>query len=132
MKTHRSTRAVATVAALTSAVVLACGHCDEDRIAAVYDHALSQRTLALKHEIIFFAWDGAVTLSNESRQKMLALGEAVPGVDKGSMRVSMEPAALAVAFAPQRYSAQAVEAALRQKLATMKLTLVRLPNPVIK
>lgn len=132
MKTHRLTRAGATVVALTSAVALACGHCDEDRIAAVYDHALSQRTLALKHEIIFFAWDGSVPLSADSRQKILALGEAVPGVDKGSTRVSMQPAALAVAFAPQRYSAQAVEAALKQKLASLKLTLVRLQNPIAK
>lgn len=132
MKTASSTRAVATVVALTSAVALACGHCDEDRIAAVYDHALSQRTLALKHEIIFFAWDGPLAQSDASRQKMLALGEAVPGVDKGSTRVSMQPAALAVAFAPQRYSAQAVEAALKQKLASMKLTITRLPNPAIK
>ncbi len=132
MKARSSTRAVATVVALTSAAALACGHCDEDRIAAVYDHALSQRTLALKHEIIFFAWDGVVAASDASRQKIMALGEVVPGVDKGSTRVSMQPAALAVAFAPHRYSAQAVEAALKQKLASMKLTIVRLPNPVIK
>ena len=132
MKTHRLTRVVVTVVALSSAAALACGHCDEDRIAAVYDHALSQRTLALKHQIIFFAWDGVVALSDASRQKMLALCEAVPGVDKGSTRVSLEPAALAVAFAPQSYSAQSVEAALKQKLVSMKLTLVRLPNPVIK
>ena len=132
MKTASSTRAVATVVAFTSAVAFACGHCDEDRIAAVYDYALTQRTVALQHEIMFFAWDGSVALSDDSRQKILALGEAVPGVDKGSTRVSMQPAALAVAFAPQRYSAQAVEAALKQKLASMKLTIVRLPNPVIK
>lgn len=132
MKTRSSTRAVATVVALSSAAALACGHCEEDRIAAVYDYALTQRTVALQHEIMFFAWDGSVALSDDSRQKILALGEAVPGVDKGSTRVSMQPAALAVAFAPQSYSAQAVEAALKQKLASMKLTIVRLPNPVIK
>lgn len=132
MKTGRSTGAVAVLLALGSTVAFACGHCDEDRIAAVYDYALTQRTVALKHEIIFFAWDGSVPLSDASRQKMLALGEAVPGVDKGSTRVSMQPAALAVAFAPQRYSAQTVEVALKQKLASLKLTLVRLQNPIVK
>jgi hypothetical protein len=132
MKAGSSVRAVATVVALTGAAALACGHCDEDRIAAVYDYALAQRTVALKHEIMFFAWDGSVPLSDDSRKKILALGEAVSGVDMGSTRVSMQPAALAVAFAPQRNSAQAVEAALKQKLASMKLTLVRLPHPVIK
>ena len=78
MKTGSSSRAVATVVALSSAIAFACGHCDEDRIAAVYNYALAQRTVALKHKIIFFAWDCSVPLSDDSRQIILLLGDARP------------------------------------------------------
>ena len=132
MKTNFAGRVAASALALSSTVAMACGHCPEDLIAAVYDHALAQRTLALRHETLFFVWDGPIARSDELRQKLMALAEAVPGVDRGSARVSMEPTALAVTFAPQRYSARAVEAALEQKLASMKLTIMRLPNPVVK
>ena len=129
MKTGLSKLAVTLLLALGSNAALACGYCVEDRIAAVYDHALLQRTLALKHQLVFFAWDGPLARSNGSRQKIMALGEAVPGVDKGSTRVSMEPAALALAFDPQRNSAQGIEAALQKKLSVLKLTIVRLQAP---
>ena len=86
MKTGSSTRAVATVVALSSAIAFACGHCEEDRIAAVYNYALAQRTVALQHKIIFFAWDCLVPLSDDSRQIILALGDALPGVDSCRLR----------------------------------------------
>ena len=123
-------KVIALSLALSSTVVIACGYCVEDRIAAVYDYALVQRTLAQKHEIIFFAWDGPLTRGDASKQKMMALGETIPGVDQNSVRVSMEPAALAVAFDPQRSNAQAVEAALQKKLRVMKLSIVRLQASV--
>lgn len=130
MKIALAGKLIALSLALGSSVAMACGYCVEDRIAAVYDYALAQRTLALKHEIVFFAWDGPLTRSDASKQKMMALGEAVPGVDKGSTRVSMEPAAISLAFDPQRSSAQAIEAALQKKLGSMKLSIVRLQAPV--
>ena len=129
MKTGLSNLTVTLLLALGSSTTLACGYCVEDRIAAVYDHALLQRTLALRHEMIFFAWDGPLARSDASRQKMMALGEAVPGVDKGSARVSMEPAAVALAFDPQRNSAHGIETALRKKLSILKLSIVRLQAP---
>ena len=99
MKTNFAGRVAASALALSSTVAMACGHCPEDLIAAVYDHALAQRTLALRHETLFFVWDGPIARSDELRQKLMALAEAVPGVDKGSARVSMEPTALAVTSA---------------------------------
>lgn len=112
--------------ALASSAAIACGYCVEDRIAAVYDHALQQRTLASHHQVAFFAWDGPLARDEGSRQKMLALAEATPGVDKGSARVAMEPAALAVAFDPQRGSVSALQAALQKSLGPLKLSLVLL------
>ena len=46
--------------ALQSPGALACGHCVEDKIAAVYDHAMVTRSLAVKHRVAFFAIDGAL------------------------------------------------------------------------
>lgn len=124
-------RSVAAAAALTSAAVMACGHCPEDLIASVFDHALAQRTLTLKHETLFFAWDGPVARNDELRRKMMVLAETIPGVDKGSARVSMEPAAIAITFAPQRYRTQAMIDAIMQKFATTNVAIVRLPNPKV-
>ena len=129
MKRKHAAKVMALSLACSSTLAMACGYCVEDRIAAVYDHALLQRTQALKHEIIFFAWDGPLARSEASKQQMVVLGDTVPGIDKGSTRVSMEPAAMAVAFDPQRSSAQAVEAALQKKLGLMKLSIVRLQTP---
>ena len=129
MKVRLAGKVIALSLALSSTVVIACGYCVEDRIAAVYDHALAQRTRVLKHEMIFFAWDGPLTRSEVSKQKIMTLGAAVPGVDPGSLRVSMEPAALALAFDPQRSSGPSIEAALQTKLRLMKLSIVRLQAP---
>ncbi len=130
MKVRCTRYAFALWVALAGSAAIACGYCVEDRIAAVYDHALLQRTLARKHQVAFFAWDGPVTRSEAARQKMLALGEATPGIDKGSTRVSMEPAALAVAFDPKRSNLQSVQAALQKTLAPMKLSVTLLQTPM--
>ena len=114
---------------LCGPAVHACGHCVEDRIAAVYDHALLQRTTAQRQQIVFFAWEGKPLRGEASRRRMAELASGAAGVIPGSVRVSMEPAALAVAFDPRRGSVDALEAALRKSLASMKLTLVRLQTP---
>ena len=121
--------ALALLLALGSAASFACGHCVEDRIAAVYDHALLQRSLASNHPVLFFAWDGPVTRNDASRQKIMALTSAVAGVDKDSTRVSMEPASLALAFDPQQSNAQAIETALQKKLGSLTISVVRLQGP---
>ncbi len=129
MKLPRTRRALGLWLALGGTAAIACGYCVEDRIAVVYDHALLQRTLASKHQIAFFAWDGPVTRSEAMRQKILALGEGTAGVDKGSTRVSMEPAALAVAFDPQRGSVQSVQAGLQKALGPIRLSVMLLQPP---
>jgi hypothetical protein len=120
---------LALLLALGSASSFACGYCVEDRIAAVYDHALLQWSLASKHPVLFFAWDGPVTRDEASRQKIMAIASAVAGVDKDSTRVSVEPASLALAFDPQQSNAAAVEAALQKKLGSLKISVVRLQVP---
>jgi hypothetical protein len=122
--------ALTLMGSLTVATALACGYCVEDRIAAVYDHALVQRIAGSQHQLAYFAWDGPSERGEAARLKMLALGEATAGVDKGSVRVSMDPAAIAVAFDPRRTSAAAVGAALGKKLESLKLAVIPLQAPV--
>ena len=107
----------------------ACGHCVEDRIASVYDHALVQRTLASKHRIAYFAWDGPLARNPATLRQLLVGVEAAAGVDKGSARVSVAPEAIAVTFDPQHSDAASIEAALRRKLAPLRLSLVPLQPP---
>jgi hypothetical protein len=120
------------LATLATAGALACGYCVEDRIAAVYDHALGQRVAASGHQLAYFAWDGPTERSEAVRLKMVALAQASAGVDPGSVRVSMEPAAIAVAFDPRRTSAAAVGAALQKKLETLKLSVIALQAPAVR
>ena len=117
------TGAVTAIGSLAAVSALACGYCVEDRIAAVYDHALVQRVAASQHQLAYFAWDGPGDRSDATRRKLLALGESTAGVDKSSVRVSMDPAAIAVAFDPRRASAAGVGAALGKQLQTLKLTI---------
>ena len=124
-----SVAVLALLLTLVSATSFACGYCVEDRIAAVYDHALMQRSLASRHTVLFFAWDGPVTRDDTSRQKIMALAAAVAGVDRNSTRVSVEPASLSLAFDPQQSNAPAVEAALQKKLGSLKISVVRLQVP---
>jgi copper chaperone CopZ len=123
-------RRIAVALALWAAAsaAFACGHCVEDRIAAVYDHALSQRTLAAGHQIAYFAWDGPLARNEASRLQVLRVVETVSGVQPGGVRVSMEPAAIAVAFDPRRATAAAVAAALQKKLGALKLSSVPLQS----
>ena len=124
---HVSRLAAAAVAVFAASAALACGYCVEDRVAAVYDHALTQLTQQRRHQLAYFSWDGPIARDEASRRKILAIAESVAGVDKGSARVAMEPAAIAVAFDPQRGSGASIAAALQQRLAALKLTIVPLP-----
>jgi len=121
--------AIASAGMLAAGAALACGHCVEDRIAAVYDHASVQRALAARHQVAYFAWDGAMARDEALRRKLVSLAETVPGVDKGSVRVSMEPAAIAVSFDPQRGDRAAIGAALQKKMKALSVETVPLEAP---
>ena len=95
----------------------ACGYCIEDKIAAVYDHAVVTRAAAQKHQVVFFAVQGEIPGGEESRRTLEALVESVAGVDKGSARISVGGASLSAAFNPQRTPFASMERSLSRKLA---------------
>jgi hypothetical protein len=112
--------------ALQAPTTLACGHCVEDKIAAVYDHAAVTHALDRKHHVAFFHIDGTLAPGESTRRALEAIAESSEGVDKGSARVSVESASLAVAFDPRRTSFVAVQKALERTLAAKKVTLLPL------
>jgi hypothetical protein len=127
--TARMSSVLFLVLALQTSATWACGHCAEDLIAAVYDHALAQRVAAQRHQIAFYAWEGPIARNDAARGKILALIESIPGVDRGSARLSMDPAVIAIAFDPRRRTQHEVETALQRKLDSLKLSILLLESP---
>jgi len=101
---------------------LACGYCIEDKIAAVYDHAVATRAISQKHQVVFFAVEGSIPPGEGSRRALEAIVESVAGVDKGSARVSVESASLSAAFDPARMPFAGMEHSLSRKLAAKGLS----------
>ena len=106
--------------------VFACGYCVEDKMAAVYDHAVVTRALTQKHHVAFFHVDGALAPGDGTKRSLEDLAGSAAGVDKGSARVSVESASLAVTFDPQRTPVAALQSALDRKLAAKKVSLMLL------
>lgn len=112
--------------ALHAPGALACGYCVEDKVASVYDHAVVSRALAQKHHVVIFHIDGTLAPGETTRRALEALAESAAGVDRGSVRVSVDTATLSVAFDPRRSPMVAVQAALDKKLAARKLAVMPL------
>lgn len=91
-------------------VAFACGHCVEDKVASVYDHAIVVRAEATRHHVAFCAIEGSLPPGEETRRLLERAAAAVPGVIARSIRVSIDNAALSFAFDPARVS---VESAVR-------------------
>lgn len=101
---------------------LACGFCIEDKIAAVYDHAVVTRAIAQRHQVAFFAVEGNIPPGEGSRRTLEAIVQSVAGVDQGSARVSVESASLSVAFDPAHAPFAGIERSLSRKLAARGLS----------
>ena len=99
----------------------ACGVCAEDKIAAVYDHASVSRALGAGRTVVFFGFDGAP--AQASRAKIEKSAAAVAGVDPASVRASLEPGVLAIAFDPKRVRLSDVQRSLEARLAPLGLSL---------
>ena len=92
------------------------------RNAAVHDRPDASRPLDPKHRVVLFAIDGSPAPGASG--KIESIVESVFGIDKGSVRVSVENAALSLAFDPQPVALAAVLRILDQKLAALRLALL--------
>ena len=108
----------------------ACGVCVEDKIAAVYDHTMVTRAFETGHQVLFCAIEGDIIPSNTLTRELRQALESIPGVDRGSVRVSLEAASLVFIFDPSRASGVALLPMVNRKLVIHGIMLVRLPNRI--
>jgi hypothetical protein len=115
-----------TASLLFSGAALACGACVEDKMAAVYDHAVVTRALGQKHHVAFFHVEGRLVPGGATKRALESIAESTPGVDKGSARASLELVTLSVAFDPQRSTIVGLQKDIERRLASKKLSLMLL------
>lgn len=97
--------------ALVAPVAWACGVCVEDKVAATYDYAVVQRALAHRQVVVYCEVSGH---PEDGRLRQAAA--KVPALDRESLRISVEPAALSFALDPARQSPKAAVAALQRAM----------------
>ncbi len=114
--------------ACVPAGALACGYCIEDRVAAVYDHAIVSRALAQGHEMAFLTLERPATRGGVDAVAMQKTVEALGGVDRRSVRVDLAQGALSLAFDPRRVAPGKLVEQVERALGT-RLTLVRFGAP---
>ena len=114
-----------TLAALGStlaAVSLACGVCVEDKIAATYDYGIVMAATAKGHVVVFGQIDGAVDMQRVNG-KIAAAAARMRGVDRGTVRTSISPAAFSFALDPAAQAPDAAVAELQKRLRGQGLRL---------
>ena len=113
---------------LLSFSALACGYCLQDRIASVYDHVLVAQTRQLNQKMLYLIWDGPANRDEAMRHELISIASRLPGITKGSVRVSLEPATIGLAYQPLKISREQVEALLLQRLMSKKIVVSSLPE----
>lgn len=114
-------RAILAALLVTASPVWACGICIDDKIASCYDHAVVTQAKAKGNAVAFFAIQGDIVRSRETRDAVLRAIASLPGVVRASGRVSLENAALSFAFDPARTTSDAARDALGRRLAAKGL-----------
>jgi hypothetical protein len=113
---------------LLSFNVLACGYCLQDRIASVYDHVLVKQTKQLNQKMLYLVWDGPADHNEKTRLTLIGITSRIKGVSKGSVRVSLEPPTIGLAYQPLSISSEQIETVLLQKLRDKKIVISLLPE----
>jgi hypothetical protein len=123
MRTWAKAIAVGLALAVCVPAALGCGYCAEDKVASVYDHAAVKKALGSSHHVAFFHIDGQLSPAEAVRRAIQSSAESVDGVDRGSVRISLDTASVAIAFDPGRVSLASLQNSLDRKLAPKKLSL---------
>ena len=91
-------------------LVLACGVCLEDKVAATYDHALVQRALAQGRVVVFAEPRSALDAAH--LKKMAVAASRAPGVEAATVKTSAAPATVSFVLDPRRADAKRTVAGL--------------------
>ena len=114
------------LAATAPATGLACGACDEDKVAATYDHAVVDAAIGRHRQVVFVAIDGPVDVQRIGA-RLAAAAAKVRGVQAATLRTSQAPPAFSFVLDATQTPQAAVEG-FRQALGdtTARLTVVRI------
>lgn len=104
----------------------ACGHCVEDKVAAVYDHAVVSQARVRNHHVAYFGIEGPLASNDAQKRSIEETLQTLDGIDKNSVHVSLELAALSFSFDPRRSSFASAQQAIEKKLAPQGLRLMEL------
>ena len=103
----------------------ACGTCAEDKMAATYDYATSQRAAAAGKLVVYCEIAGGY-----DADRLHAAARRVRGVDARSVRISADPAAVSFVLDAKQQSAQAAVLSLQAAAAAgMRLNIIRVVSP---
>jgi hypothetical protein len=108
-------RAAFLVLAVACESAQACGYCVEDKIAAVYDHAVVSTALAAQHQVVFMHVEGPAT------RPALEQAANAAGADRGSVRVSSDLLTVSFAFDPKRRGLGPIHVAMEKRLKGVSL-----------
>lgn len=97
--------------------VSACGHCVEDKMAAVYDFTVVSKAQALRQHVAFVAIDGSFSTDAKTRGAITEIVRMAEGVERTSVRVSLELAALSFAYDPTRASFASIHRSIAKQLS---------------
>ena len=102
----------------------ACGHCIEDKVAATYDHAVLTRAARGGHVVVFAEIRGPAAGAEPALKAFIANAlSTTPGIDRGTVRVSLDPPAASFACDPTHHTPDALIQAVNPRLATKGLQL---------
>lgn len=102
----------------------ACGHCIEDKIAATYDYAVLTRAARDAHVVVFADIRGPAAGAGPALKALIARTlAATPGIDAGTVRVSLDPPAASFSCDPVRHAPNALLEIINPRLAVKGLRL---------
>jgi hypothetical protein len=118
-----------TVAAVVSVVLVAtqaraCNVCREDKIAATFDWQIVSAAQSRGHTVVFTVIRGPLTPGDGPLQRTLTRRlAATPGVDAGTVRVSLQPPAVSFACNPAHRKPDLLVGDMNRTLRPLHLTL---------
>ena len=110
--------------AIAAPAALACGHCEEDRIALTYDHAVVLRALERRQEVAFFSVEAAN--HHASAQQITRVLRGLRGIERNSIRTSADPLGLSFAYDPAKVALGSIVEEANAKLRTVGMTVALL------
>ena len=103
----RGLRGIAFAVSAAPSVVLACGACIEDKVAATYDQTVIDAAVARHHQIVFVAVEGPIDVARVMKRIETAVAR-LRGARPNTLRTSASPPAFSFALDGMRSPATAL------------------------